>query len=210
MGNLRDPARLGVAISDFIIVLEMPIFAVAYHAAFRPDLSRLDQSSFKTRLPIVHAIKDAFSFVDIVRGGLSTMTGAGINYRDFEPVTLDGPVHAGGSNLNRRAQAGLRYANGGQVKYWIDPSTGSEAGSRPGSPLSPGREESWAAFNFDEEAIRMEIESGDEEEWECARRFLYGDLNYPVIDMASEHRRQRQRELEDSILTDRIAAASLI
>lgn len=61
---------------------------------------------------------------------MTAVKGTGFSYRTFEPA--EGQVHQG-LGRERRVRAGLRYAEGGKKKYWLDmPGEEADAYGRKG------------------------------------------------------------------------------
>ena len=116
LGPYTDSEHISVGLNDTLICFEMPVFAFAHMYAF----SHIDYINpklmYAARMPIFYAIRDAFGLKDLVEDTKTTFRGEGIDYREFEPA--EGLIHQG-SGRDRRIRAGLRYAQGGQKKYWL-------------------------------------------------------------------------------------------
>lgn len=116
LGPYTDSEHISIGLTDTLICFEMPIFAVAHMYAFS-HTDYVDRGlMYAARMPMYYAIRDAFGLKDVVEDAKAILRGKGINYREFEPA--EGFVHQG-SGRERRIQAGLRYAKGGQKKYWL-------------------------------------------------------------------------------------------
>ena len=79
-------------------------------------------------MSVLHTLRNAFGFKDVVEDVKVTLRGEGMDYREFEPS--EGQIHHG-AGRDRRIRAGLRYSQGGKRKYWLPQPTTS---TRP-----PGR-----------------------------------------------------------------------
>ncbi len=77
-------------------------------------------------MPFYYALRDAFGLKDVWEDIKATLKGRGISYQAYEPA--EGGLHYG-QGRQRRIRAGLRYAKGGQQKYWI-PTPGDDARTR--------------------------------------------------------------------------------
>ncbi|KDE02756.1 hypothetical protein MVLG_06702 [Microbotryum lychnidis-dioicae p1A1 Lamole] len=112
-----ETEALSLAIQDTLVCLEMPLFSFLHLYAFSYTDYIDANHLFSGRLPIWYAIRDAFGYKDIFTDSITTVKGTGFSYRTFEPAA--GGIHQG-LGRDRRVAAGLRYARGGQVKYWVD------------------------------------------------------------------------------------------
>ncbi|KAK7442768.1 hypothetical protein VKT23_020796 [Stygiomarasmius scandens] len=116
LGPYTDSESISLGLTDTLICVEMPFFAIAHMFAFsHTDFIDKDKA-FIGRMPIWHAFKDAFGSVDVVEDTKATLRGEGMDYREFEPS--EGFMHQG-LGRERRIRAGLRYAAGGKKKYWL-------------------------------------------------------------------------------------------
>jgi Organic solute transporter Ostalpha len=116
LGPYTDGERISLGLSDILICLEMPMFAVAHLYAFSFTDFVDPRASFVARMPIKYALKDSFGFKDVVEDSKTTLRGEGMDYREFE--TSEGFMHQG-LGRERRIRAGLRYSQGGKRKYWL-------------------------------------------------------------------------------------------
>ncbi|KAJ4483860.1 DUF300 domain-containing protein [Lentinula aciculospora] len=116
LGPYTDPESISLGLTDTLICVEMPFFAIAHIFAFsHTDFIDRDKS-FIGRMPISYAFRDAFGIKDVVEDTKATLRGEGMDYRDFEPS--EGFMHQG-LGRERRIRAGLRYSKGGKRKYWL-------------------------------------------------------------------------------------------
>ncbi|KAF5353742.1 hypothetical protein D9758_008638 [Tetrapyrgos nigripes] len=116
LGPYTDSESISIGLTDTLICIEMPFFAIAHMFAFsHTDFIDRDKT-FIGRMPVWHAFKDAFGSVDVVEDTKATLRGEGMDYRDFEPS--EGIMHQG-LGRERRIRAGLRYSAGGKRKYWL-------------------------------------------------------------------------------------------
>ncbi|KAM0749066.1 DUF300-domain-containing protein [Meredithblackwellia eburnea MCA 4105] len=122
--------QLSLAIQDTLICFEMPLFAFLHLYAFSYTDYIDNNHQYSGRLPIYYALRDAFGFKDVFSDSVTTVKGTGFSYRTFEPA--EGVLHQG-LGRDRRVRAGLRYAEGGKVKYWLPmPGEESDAHGRKG------------------------------------------------------------------------------
>ncbi len=136
VGPVGDPEYLSLAVQDMLICLEMPIFALLHQYAFSYKDYIDPFSTQQARLPVLYAARDAIGMYDVWNDSLTTIRGTGYGYQTFEPS--EGAVHAELAR-RRRYKAGLRYAEGGKVKYWLPQRTGDVLeipGERHRGPLT--------------------------------------------------------------------------
>lgn len=256
VGPYKDAEHISLAITDSLVCFEMPFFAIAHTFAFSV-IDYIDpKTQYAARMPMWYAIRDAFGFVDVLEDSRATLKG-GVSYRKYEPV--EGGMHQG-YGRDRRIRAGLRYAKGGQQKYWLpmpeentEPSSGPitavrnyleerRVGDKGYAPLLEDQEEEvyhedvprtplvgtptanvpassalhpnpFSAPHIDEpdkDFEDVEFHAPDEEEEELydeSKKLLFGDYNFPVIDVSSEAARRSMWDEEERILTDQRAAA---
>ncbi|KAI0081589.1 DUF300-domain-containing protein [Panus rudis PR-1116 ss-1] len=128
LGPYTDHEHISLGLTDTLICLEMPLFAIAHQYAFstRDYVDR--NAKYVARMPFYHAFRDAFGIKDVVEDMKSTLRGEGMDYREFEPS--EGYMHQGAGRF-RRIRAGLRYSQGGKRKYWLPQPTTDTA--PPGS-----------------------------------------------------------------------------
>ncbi|KAG9042160.1 hypothetical protein FS837_011225 [Tulasnella sp. UAMH 9824] len=255
VGPYKDAEHISLAITDALVCIEMPFFAIAHTFAFSYTDYIDPNTHYAARMPMFYAIRDAFGYVDVLVDSRQTLRG-GVSYQKYEPV--EGGMHQGYAR-DRRIRAGLRYAKGGQQKYWLPM---PEDNAKPGGPVtavrsyledqrilkdgyapllqeqeedvirdetrspppvaSPTRETFLSATadpapfapppveNPDSELDELEFyppDSDEEENYAESKKLLFGDYNYPCIDVSSEAARRTMWDEEERILTDRRAAA---
>ncbi|KAH9918064.1 organic solute transporter Ostalpha-domain-containing protein [Fomitopsis serialis] len=116
LGPYTDNEHISLGLTDTLICLEMPLFAIAHMYAFSTRDFVDPRSSFVARMPVFYAARDAFGLKDVVEDCKVTLRGEGMDYREFEPS--EGFIHQG-AGRDRRIRAGLRYSQGGKKKYWL-------------------------------------------------------------------------------------------
>ncbi|KAG9019517.1 hypothetical protein FRB90_001179 [Tulasnella sp. 427] len=255
VGPYKDAEHISLAITDALVCFEMPFFAIAHTFAFSYTDYIDPNTHYAARMPMFYAIRDAFGYVDVLEDSRATLKG-GVSYQKYEPV--EGGMHQGYAR-DRRIRAGLRYAKGGQQKYWLPM---PEDNAKPGGPVnavrgflddqrilkdgyapllqeqeedvihdetrapppvaSPTREMFLSATadptpfsppvveDPDGELEELEFhapDSDEEENYAESRKLLFGDYNYPCIDVSSEAARRTMWDEEERILSDRRAAA---
>ncbi|KAJ3899947.1 DUF300 domain-containing protein [Lentinula edodes] len=127
LGPYTDPESISLGLTDTLICVEMPFFAIAHIFAFsHTDFIDRDKT-FIGRMPISYAFRDAFGVKDVVEDTKTTLRGEGMDYREFEPS--EGFMHQG-LGRERRIRAGLRYSKGGKRKYWLPTFSAAEPPGR--------------------------------------------------------------------------------
>ena len=245
LGPYTDSEHISLGLTDTLICFEMPLFAMAHMYAFATrDYVDL-HTTYVARMPVLHALRDAFGFKDVVEDVKVTLRGEGMDYREFEPS--EGQIHQG-AGRDRRIRAGLRYSQGGKRKYWLpQPTTstrppgrferrvnravegiaGRDEGEEVYAPLLPEQaahvvhtasdlrspnDEGFSLFASDtlaEEGYELpfgEIDDADEELYEHSKKYLFGDYNYPCVDISSETARKTMWVEEERILRDEHSA----
>ncbi|EJD01357.1 DUF300-domain-containing protein, partial [Fomitiporia mediterranea MF3/22] len=211
LGPYTDQEHISLGLTDTLICFEMPLFAIAHMYAFS-HTDYIDRDlMYAARMPMYYAFRDAFGLKDVVEDAKTTLRGEGMDYREFEPA--EGFIHQG-SGRDRRIKAGLRYAQGGQKKYWLPmPADVTERDGTSSRARHVGvqedDEEVYAPLLEDQAADVVheasntrrekamiehrgfELPFGDpdpEEEmlYEQSRKYLFGDYMYPCIDASSE------------------------
>ncbi|KAI9438487.1 DUF300 domain-containing protein [Lactarius indigo] len=215
LGPYTDKEHISLGLTDTLICLEMPFFAIAHLAAFSYHDYIDKKLAYVGRMPMRHAFRDAFGFKDVFEDARATLDGQGMDYREFEPS--EGQMHQG-LGRERRIRAGLRYSRGGQRKYWLpqvlgpNPNEGTfEAGVH--APLLAENTGSvhQVASTADEETLTFDLTFGsldpeDEELFTGSRQYLFGDYNYPCIDASSEAARVEMWDEEERILSNERSA----
>lgn len=240
LGPYTDNENISLGLTDCLICVEMPFFAIAHQFAFSHTDFIDHDKTFVARMPFYRAFRDAFGLVDVIEDTKSTLRGEGMDYREFEPT--EGFMHQGQAR-DRRIRAGLRYSKGGKKKYWlpkpavaeppgdfergvnrvITKIAGSDQQEEVYAPLLEHEAEDvvhlapdlqradsdelvdvWGAQNVDE-GFELPFEDSheeDEELYEHCRKYIFGDYNYPVIDVSSEDARMTMWREEERVLRD--------
>ncbi|KAH8077725.1 organic solute transporter Ostalpha-domain-containing protein [Cristinia sonorae] len=240
LGPYTDAEHISLGLTDCLICLEMPIFAIAHQYAFSSSDFVDPHAIYVARMPILYAFRDAFGLKDVVEDSKATLRGEGMEYRDFEPS--EGHMHQG-VGRERRIRAGLRYSQGGKRKYWLPqpthetrpPGTAErrfnraiegitrrpDQGEEVYAPLLAGQAEDVVHLapdlrededpNLFSEADLLDegydlpfgdIDPSDEELFEHSRKYLFGDYNYPCVDVSNEFARVQIWDEEERILRD--------
>ncbi|KZV62240.1 DUF300-domain-containing protein [Peniophora sp. CONT] len=226
LGPYTDSEHISLGLTDMLICLEMPFFAIAHMYAFSEQDYVDKDITFVGRMPIRYAIKDAFGHKDVMDDLRNTVRGEGMDYREFEPT--EGFIHQG-LGRERRIKAGLRYSKGGRGKYWLPhPATDSRPGRTERAmdralgvdeydsvhaPLLSGEAQDVLHDETDTlpSTVGYEIPFGDpseddEELFEQSKQYLFGDYLYPCIDVSSETARKTMWDAEEAILRDERSA----
>src|SRR6266852_3312614 len=122
LGPYTDKEHISLGLTDTLICLEMPFFAIAHFVAFSQRDYVDKKLAYVGRMPMRHAFRDSFGFKDVLEDAIATLNGQGMDYREFEPS--EGHMHQG-LGRERRIRAGLRYSHGGRGKYWLPQSVAS-------------------------------------------------------------------------------------
>lgn len=239
LGPYTDPEHISLGLTDTLICLEMPFFAIAHQYAFSTRDYVDPLAKFVARMPIYYAFRDAFGLKDVVEDSKATLRGEGMDYREFEPS--EGQIHQG-AGRDRRIRAGLRYSQGGKRKYWLPQTANSPPGAgerRLNRAIEyvtgrPDQGEEVYAPLLDDQAddvvhiapdlrpqqfedplfgLRSTQEGGfelpfgdlddeDEELYEHSKKYIFGDYNYPCVDISNEEARIRVWNEEERILRD--------
>lgn len=155
LGPYTDLEHISLALTDTLICFEMPIFAIAHMYAFSHTDYIDKHLMFAARMPVYYALRDAFGLKDVLEDFKSTLRGEGLNYREFEPA--EGFVHRG-QGRERRIRAGLRYAEGGQKKYWLPMPVNTAERSNPEGPVGRAARRVGAPEPEDEEVYAPLLE----------------------------------------------------
>jgi hypothetical protein len=231
VGPYTDSEHISLAITDLLICFEMPFFAFAHWFAFSHRDYIDKDSTYSARMPMYYAVRDAFGLLDVIVDSRATLEGGGVSYKTAEPV--EGGMHQG-SGRDRRIRAGLRYAKGGQKKYWLPmpDDTGSSKGpfraagkrisnNQGYAPLLDGQaddvvhDDSDSDNDYDDDPgkddfLTLDFDSPEGQEdmmYEESRKLVFGDYNYPNIDTSREDAKRKMWEDEERILRDQRAAA---
>ncbi|TFY62031.1 hypothetical protein EVJ58_g4124 [Rhodofomes roseus] len=220
LGPYTDSEHISLGLTDTLICLEMPLFAIAHMYAFSTrDFCRP-------------------AHVDVK----ATLRGEGMDYRDFEPS--EGFIHQG-AGRDRRIRAGLRYSQGGKKKYWLPQPAqttrpagsvertvnravqrvaGEDQSEDVYAPLladqardvvhtapdlrSPTGQAELGLFDhgpLQDEEIGLpfgEIDEADEALYVYSKKYVFGDYHYPCVDVSSEAARKTMWDEEERILRD--------
>ena len=215
LGPYTDPENVSVGLNDLLISIEMPLFAFAHMYAFSHQDYIDSRHSLVARMPMYYAFRDAFGSLDVIEDSKATLRGEGMDYREFEPA--EGFMHQG-SGRDRRIRAGLRYSKGGQRKYWLPKMT--EDNNTQSSPLlnedvdhvvhlapdlRPETDEEpsvWPDADVENgyELPFGDLDESDEELYAHSRKYLFGDYNYPCVDVSSESARLMIWDEEERVL----------
>ena len=179
---------------------------------------------YVARMTLAYAFRDALGLKDLVEDTRATLRGEGINYRAFEPS--EGGMHIGAAR-DRRIRAGLRYAAGGKRKYWLPEVRGHPENDgdvtaplfaadaddvvhdapdmqniRRGGARIPGDDVD--VEDDDEYALTFSdaLTGADEVLYEHAKKYVFGDYLYPVVDVSSEEARRAMWEEEERVVRD--------
>ena len=219
LGPYTDKEHISLGLTDTLICLEMPFFAIAHFAAFSHRDYIDKKLTYVGRMPMRHAFRDSFGFKDVLEDVNATLNGQGMDYREFEPS--EGHMHQG-LGRERRIRAGLRYSHGGRGKYWLPQPTASSSrwecspDNSAYAPLLSEDEEDVIqdpSSNADEAFVAIGFDlpfgghdSEDEELFASSRNYLFGDYNYPCIDASSEVARAEMWGEEERILNNERSA----
>lgn len=177
-GYTRD--NLAAAIQDFLICIEMPIFAVVHWYAFSwHDFA--DNSILSARMPLGRALRDAFGTKDLIEDSKETFKGDNYGYRIFDSGDKV-MAHADSRSRFARLDEGMRYARGGKGKYWL-PKPGASAsspllGNGEGTSAHPEWQQRDGSMGTFEEP---EIDPDEERMYDQARQLEYGDWNVSTL-----------------------------
>ncbi|KAF1811620.1 DUF300-domain-containing protein [Eremomyces bilateralis CBS 781.70] len=193
------PDNLAASIQDTLICFEMPAFALAHWYAFSwHDYADITISA--ARLPVKHALRDAFGPVDLIQDTKETFQGGHYEYRYFDAEN-DVLAHEDSTSRTARMHHGMRYERGGKGKYWIPaPGQGSRAPllakvrSSRARAMSPGPSRALDPGNYgtSNDVGELILDPEDERLFDNARSLEFGDWNYPVITAHTPNPEQRR------------------
>jgi hypothetical protein len=241
LGPYTDSEHISLALTDALVCIEMPFFAIAHQYAFSTVDFVDKHAKYVARMPMRYAVRDAFGLKDVTEDIKATLRGEGMDYREYEPS--EGFIHQG-AGRDRRIRAGLRYSQGGKRKYWLPQPTVStqppskterrinkiiervtgdpEQGEEVYAPLLPDQANDVVHLapdlqppHTDDNIFDLneprdtgfdlpfgDLDPSDEELFSQSKRYLFGDYNYPVVDVSSEHARLEIWVEEERILRD--------
>ncbi len=210
LGPYTDKEHISLGLTDTLICLEMPFFAIAHLVAFSHRDYIDNKLAYVGRMPMRHAFRDAFGLKDVVEDARATLGGQGMDYREFEPS--EGHMHQG-LGRERRIRAGLRYSRGGQGKYWLPQVSGPRPIERTFEEgvHTPLLAEDRVTSTADEDPLTFDLtfdvfDPEDEELFASSRQYLFGDYNYPCIDASTEAARAEMWDEEERILSNERSA----
>lgn len=180
IGGIYGDTYMSTALQDFLICLEMPLFALAHMYAF----SHLDYiprtSGLVGRMPFLFALRDSFGTGDVVADTLATVHGTNYTYRSWEP-SEDVRHHL--YAFKGRSRAGLRYTDDGRTKYWINGN--ATAHGNEGTPLRIASQSHYLSTNNEcDELADVHFPKLTQEEeilYQLSRKLPFGDYRYPCI-----------------------------
>ncbi|KAF8125410.1 DUF300 domain-containing protein [Boletus edulis] len=232
LGPYTDSEHISLALTDTLICIEMPFFAAAHMYAFSYlDFTKPPASAaggvpiYVARMTLVYALRDALGLKDLVEDTRATLRGEGINYRAFEPS--EGGMHIGAAR-DHRIRAGLRYAAGGKRKYWLPDVRGLHNDGDVTAPLfaadaedvvhdAPDMQHQRGGARIlghdvdledaDEYALTFSDalagpDGTDEQLYEDAKKYVFGDYLYPVVDVSSEDARRAMWDEEERVVRE--------
>ncbi|KAG1732895.1 DUF300-domain-containing protein [Suillus paluster] len=226
LGPYTDSEHISLGLTDTLICVEMPFFAIAHMYAFSyRDFvkSSLSAKVYVARMRMGYALRDAFGLKDLAEDTKATLRGEGINYRAFEPS--EGGMHVGAAR-ERRIRAGLRYSAGGKRKYWLPEVTGLGNDGDVVAPLLAEDAEDVVhiapdmQYQEQRQTIRMPGDDMDVEDdeyalhfnealatvddllYDHAKKYVFGDYAYPVVDVSSEEARSAMWAEEERIVRE--------
>ncbi|KAG6371229.1 organic solute transporter Ostalpha-domain-containing protein [Boletus reticuloceps] len=173
---------------------------------------------YVARMTLVYALRDALGLKDLVEDTRATLRGEGINYRAFEPS--EGGMHIGAAR-DHRIRAGLRYAAGGKRKYWLPdgdvtaPLFAADAEDVVHDAPDMQHQRGGARILGDdvdlEDADEYALtfcdalagpDGTDEQLYEDAKKYVFGDYLYPVVDVSSEDARRAMWDEEERVVRE--------
>lgn len=241
LGPYTDSEHISLGLTDTLICVEMPFFAIAHAYAFSyRDFVKSSPSAtvYVARMRMGYALRDAFGLKDLAEDTKATLRGEGINYRAFEPS--EGGMHIGAAR-ERRIRAGLRYSAGGKRKYWLPEVRGLGDRNAEGDPWFGGAgsernvtaplleddaedvihtapdiqyQEQWRTIGTSGEDMGVEdddeyalhfndaLAAADDSLYEHAKKYVFGDYAYPVVDVSSEEARRVMWAEEERIVRE--------
>ena len=232
LGPYTDPENVSVGLNDTLICVEMPFFAMAHLYAFSYKDYIDPLHTFVARMPMYYAFRDAFGLLDVVEDTKTTLRGEGMDYREFEPAEghihqgagRDRRIRAGlryskggqkkywlpKANTeapNRAERAFNRIAgrdpDGSSTTPFLARDSDDVVHLAP--DLSPHEEETvWDGPDEDDgyDLPFGDLDEADEELFAHSKKYLFGDYNYPCIDVSSESAKTVIWDEEERVLRD--------
>ncbi|KAH0828749.1 DUF300 domain-containing protein [Lanmaoa asiatica] len=179
-----------VAVGHTLICIEMPFFAAAHMYAFsyrdftKPPASAAGKSRspiYVARITLAYALRDALGLKDLVEDTRATLRGEGINYRAFEPSE-------GGMHIAADAEDVVHDAPDMQYRRGV--------ARIPGDDVDVEDEDEYALTFSDA------LAGADEVLYEHAKKYVFGDYLYPVVDVSSEEARRAMWEEEERVVRE--------
>ncbi|KAG8704565.1 hypothetical protein FRC11_009772 [Ceratobasidium sp. 423] len=236
VGTYTDTEHISLAITDTLICYEMPLFAIAHSYAFS-TADFTEPAHHVARMPFLHALRDAFGLLDVVvdardtfkggvsyqayepaEGGMHQGTGrdrrirAGLRYaaggrKKYWLPMPDEPPAIGPLTKARRAldeenaYAPLTSDQTANILHSESSSSDSE------SPIVPTAYDVQFEPSSSLAIVRFRKSKREDGMYDDARKLVFGDYNYPVIDCSSEAAKALVWDAEEAILRDQRAAA---
>ncbi|KAK0521170.1 hypothetical protein OC842_006868 [Tilletia horrida] len=116
IGPVADPQYLSIAITDILICLEMPFFAIGHLYAFSARDYIEKSSYYQARLPAKYALRDSIGIYDMMSDAVDTIKGGmrhrynGISSPSSEEIRDDDSAE------QKTGEEGMRYTNGAPYK----------------------------------------------------------------------------------------------
>lgn len=232
LGPYTDPENVSVGLNDTLICVEMPFFAIAHLYAFSYKDYIDPLHTFVARMPMYYAFRDAFGLLDVVEDTKTTLRGEGMDYREFEPAEghihqgagRDRRIRAGlryskggqkkywlpKTNTeapNRAERAFNRIAGRDPDESTTTPFLARDADDvvHLAPDLNPHEEETiWDGPDEDNgyDLPFGGLDEADEELFAHSKKYLFGDYNYPCIDVSSESAKTVIWDEEERVLRD--------
>lgn len=214
LGPYTDPENVSVGLNDTLICVEMPFFAMAHLYAFSYKDYIDPLHTFVARMPMYYAFRDAFGLLDVVQDTKTTLRGEGMDYREFEPA--EGHIHQGAGRDRRIRAGLRYSKGGQKKYWLPKTTTEAPNRAERAFNRIAGNDSSTTPFlardaddivhlapdlnPLDEEETIWDgpdqdngyglpfgdIDEADEELFAHSKKYLFGDYNYPCIDVSSE------------------------
>jgi hypothetical protein len=231
LGPYTEPENVSVGLNDTLICVEMPFFAMAHLYAFSYKDYIDPLHTFVARMPMYYAFRDAFGLLDVVADTKTTLRGEGMDYREFEPAEghmhqgagRDRRIRAGlryskggqkkywlpktnaAEAPNRAERAFNRIAGRDPDGSSTAPLLAADDVVHLAPDLSPHEEDTiWDGPDEDDgyDLPFGDLDEADEELFVHSKKYLFGDYNYPCIDVSSESAKTIIWDEEERVLRD--------
>ena len=181
--------NLAAAIQDALICVEMPAFAIAHWYAFSWH-DYADVTISAARMPVKHALRDAFGVRDLIEDTKETFAGKKYGYRAFDSGD-NVLAHEESDSRRARLREGMRYERGGKGKYWI-PKPGQVNARTPllggvGPSVNDRHRSASADDSTNEEIDGGGIDPEMERIYAKARELEFGDWNVSLLLVPDRH-----------------------